>query len=186
MNDSTNIQQNFPLTIQVSPVVRLCIAYFSIFIMALGLIGNTISFLIYRFHPSFKNMSTTVFLSVIAITDTISLFEWNLSHFTNIVLGYNVLTKSLIIYRFCYFLQYSSVQVSALTLSVMCIDRYVTVMTLPGSFLHKLPFRTIRSAICWSLGIGIFSILLNGHLLFTIGIQIWLTLVLRKFTIEKK
>ena len=145
------------------------VAYFSIFIIGLGLAGNTASFMVFRFHPSFKTMSSMVFLSFVAVSDTIALFEWNLSHFTTLVYGFDIMTSSLTAARVLLFLQCTCLQISALTLSVMCVDRYVTVMAIPGSFLHKLPFRTVKSAFYWSLGIILFCVFLNGHLLFTVG-----------------
>lgn len=144
----------------VNPVV----AYLNIVPIIFGVIGNTASFLIFRFHPAFREMPTMVFLSFVAVSDTIALFEWNLEHFTQLVFNVTISNSNLIYCKLFTFAQYASLQTSALTLSVMCIDRYVTVMAMPGSFLHRLPFRTNRSAFIWSCGVICFTILLNLHI----------------------
>lgn len=145
-------------------------AEFNLVIICLGVIGNTVSFVIFRFHPSFCKMPSMVYLSFVAVTDTIALFEWNLDHFTLLMYKLEISSINLVVCRIYTFAQYASLQASALVLSIMCIDRYVTVMAIPGSFLHKLPFRTNRSAFIWSCGVILFTILLNFHILLFCGI----------------
>lgn len=162
------------LTIQTTSTfqeskIRFFTAYLSIFIIAIGVFGNTLSFLVFRFHHAFKSMPSMIYLSIVAVSDTIALFEWNISHFIYLLFGFDVTTTNLALCRLLNFLQFTSLQVSALTLSIMCVDRYVTVMSLPGSFLSRLPLRTIKSALVWSLGIIVFCCLLNGHIIFTTG-----------------
>lgn len=163
MNDSTNVtsEENY------SP--NLIVSYLNLIIIGLGVIGNTVSFFIFRFHSSFKKMPSMVFLSFVAVTDTIALFEWNLDHYFQLVHRIDILSISLFLCRFLDFVQYSSLQASALIMSVMCVDRYVTVMAMPGSFLQKLPFRTIKSAIIWSSGVVLFCCFLNLYLVFHVG-----------------
>lgn len=144
-------------------------AEFNLLIIVLGLIGNITSFAIFRFHPSFKKMPSMVFLSFVAVSDTIALFEWNLNHFTLLVYDLELSSINLAYCRIYTFVQYASLQTSALILSIMCIDRYVTVMAMPGSFLHKLPFRSNRNAVLWSCGVILFTILLNLHILIYCG-----------------
>lgn len=145
------------------------IAHFNLITIGLGVIGNTICFLIFRLHHSFNRMSSMVYLSFVAVIDTLALFEWNLDHFIQLNYNIDMLVISIPLCRICEFVQYTCLQSSALILSMMCIDRYVTVAALPGSMLHKLPFRTNRSALFWSIGILTFAILLNSHLLFLLG-----------------
>lgn len=158
----TNISENSTKTDRyVNPFV----SHFNLITIFLGVTGNTISFIIFRFHPTFKKMPSMVFLSFVAVSDTIALFEWNLNHFT--ILAYNIdIQQTNIVYcRLFNFAQYTSLQTSALILSFMCIDRYITVVAMPGSFLSKLPFRTNRTAFFWSSGIVLFEVCLNFHLL---------------------
>ena len=145
------------------------LSHFPLVPIILGVVCNTVSFLIFRLHPSFKRMSSMVFLSFVAVTDTIALFEWNLEHFTFMVYNIRISAANLVYCRLYTFAQYASLLSSSLVLIVMCIDRYVTVMALPGSFLHKLPFRTNRCAFFWSTGMIAFVILLNLHILIYLG-----------------
>ena len=152
-----------------SEYINTFIAHFNLIPICLGLVGNTICFLIFRFHPSFNKMPSMMFLSFVAVTDTIALFEWNLNHFTILVYAIDISIGSLAFCKIYTFTQYVVLQSSALILSMMCIDRYVTVVSMPGSFMSKLPFRTNRTAFFWSLGIVIFTILLNFHLILFLG-----------------
>lgn len=148
---------------------RFWVAYFSIVIIGVGTVGNSISFLVFRLHPSFKKMPTMVLLSFVAVFDTFALYGWNLNHYSTLIYGYDILFLTLAGCRFFNFLQFTSMQISALILSVVCIDRYVAVMSMPGSFLHKLPFRTVKTSYIWSIGIVLFCVALNLHLFFTAG-----------------
>ena len=152
-----------------SEYINPFIAHFNLITIGLGLIGNTICFIIFRFHPSFKKMPSMVFLSFVAVSDTIALFEWNLNHFTQLVYNTDISIVTLASCKIFTFVQYVTLQSSALILSIMCVDRYITVVTLPGSFLAKLPFGTNRTAFLWSSGIVIFTILLNFHLILFLG-----------------
>lgn len=145
------------------------IGYLNLIIIGFGVIGNLTSFCIFRFHSSFKTMPSMVFLSFVAVTDTIALFEWNLHHYFQLIHDIDITTISVLVCRVYDFAQYTSIQSSGMLLSVMCIDRYVTVMAMPGSFLHRLPFRTTKTAFYWSIGVITFFIILNVHLLFTTG-----------------
>lgn len=142
------------------------LAYFSLVIIALGLLGNSTCFLVFRIHKDFRNTSTMVYLSFVAITDTLSLFGWNLDHylvplhFTSLELTDKVLC------RLSIFNQYASMQSSALVMSVMSVDRFVQIYHLPGSTLSKLPFRTVKSAYVWSIGVMCAVACLNSHILF--------------------
>ena len=168
MNNSTN---NSVISVSNSdsriPPLTVFIGCLNLIIIGLGLVGNTTSFLIFRFHQSFKTMPSMVYLSFVAVTDTIALFEWSLNHFRQLVYGLDLVALSGC--RYLEFLQYTSLQSSGMLLSVMCIDRFVTVMSMPGSFLHRLPFRTVKTAFIWSFAVVSFCFLLNFHLLFTSG-----------------
>lgn len=154
---------------QQQTISKYLVAYLSIVIIVFGTVGNMFSFLIFRFHSSFRKFPSMVLLSSVAITDTLALYSWNLNHYSNLLWGIDILFTTLAGCRFFNFLQYTSMQISALTLSIVCIDRYVTVMAMPGSFLRKLPFRTFKTSFSWSIGIVVFCVLLNSHLFFTAG-----------------
>lgn len=141
------------------------LTYLPLVIIGLGLICNTISFLIFRFHGEFKASSLMVYLSFVTVTDTLSLFVWNLDNF--LISNFNIQVETINepICHISSFLQYFSLESSALVLSMATIDRYFTVISIPGSFASQLPFRTNKSALFWSLAILILISLINLHVL---------------------
>ena len=99
------------------------ITYQPLFIIVMGLVGNTISFLIFRFNDEFKTMSSMVYLSIVAVTDTLSLFEWNLDHYLIYNWFVSTSTLNVAVCKISKFTQYFSLQTSALLLSIMSVDR---------------------------------------------------------------
>lgn len=146
------------------------VSFIPILIIIIGVLGNSASFLIFRFHKDINGISSMVYLSFIAITDTLSLFLWNLDHFTEINFHLSIENFSIVSCRIGVFIQYTSLQSSAFLLSMVCIDRYIFIKSLPNSFLSRLPFRTARSATIWSLVIiGVIGTI-NSHILLFAGV----------------
>jgi hypothetical protein len=150
----------------------LIISYVPLLLIAMGVLGNLISFLIFTFDKKIKEINCMVYLSFVSITDTMSLFVWNLNHFLkpNFQIEIEYLTHFNC--KFFTFLQYFSMQSSALLLSILTIDRFVTVATLPGSFLQKLPFRSRKNALIWSWSIIISVFIMNSHILILNGVYV--------------
>jgi hypothetical protein len=146
-------------------VFYVIFSYVPLGIIASGLIGNSLCFILFRFHKHFKRMTPMVYLSFVAITDTLALFEWNLDHYLILNTGFSIGGLSEFTCHVYTFVQYSSLQASALLLSMLSVDRYFTVVSTPGSFFSKLPFRTKKSAFAWSFMIVSVIILINSHLL---------------------
>lgn len=165
MNNETTISPQPSNNDDDDDVFYSILTYVSLVIIAVGLIGNSISFAIFRFHSQFKTMPSMVYLSFVSITDSLSLLVWNLDHYLLYNLGIKVERLNEPICRISTFDQFFSLQASALILSMVTIDRYFTVIAIPGSFVSKLPFRTARSALIWSLGIISCVALMNTHLL---------------------
>lgn len=141
------------------------LSYYPLLIIGVGVVGNTISFIIFRFHSAFKSSSTMVYLSFVAITDTLSLFGWELDHYLNFNHYISIFTENKVLCKVSWFNQYASLQCSALLLSIMTVDRYAIVASFPGSTLSKFPFRTLKSAVIWSTSIVILIFIINLHLL---------------------
>jgi len=137
-----------------------------------GVIGNTAAFLFFRINSDLKKMTSFVYLSFVAITDTLSLFIWNLNHFLAPNFDISIEQLNIFTCRFFSFIQFFSLQSGGILLCMVCIDRYVTVSAMPGSFLSKLPFRTIKSAFYWSLLILTLIFILNFHLVILNGLEI--------------
>lgn len=152
-------------TEETADLFEAAVSYVPILIIIIGVVSNTTAFIIFRFNNDFKSMSSMVYFSFVTITDTLSLFGWNLDHF----ISYNFHVTLTDINEYCChiieFQQYFSLQSSAVLLSMATIDRYVTVISIPGSFVSNLPFRTPRSAFNWSLGILIILAAINIHIL---------------------
>ena len=148
------------------------ISYFPLVIIFIGIIGNSASFLIFRFEKELRAMSSMVYLSFCCITDTLSLFTWNLNHF--LLPNFDLAMEDFNIHtcRFFQFLQYFTLQSSALLLGFVSIDRYFTVISKPGSFVSKLPFGTTKSAFIISSLITITIGSLNSFMLFTDRLEI--------------
>lgn len=147
-----------------TPLFRF-LTHIPLFIIVVGCLGNLASFLIFRFNRAFKSSSTMIYLSFMAIVDTFSLFCWNLDHYLNWIQLTSIFTLNKPLCKLAYFDQYASLQSSALLLSIMSVDRYVQVAALPGSWLSRLPFRTPKSAVIWSVSIIAAVALINCHLL---------------------
>ncbi len=136
-----------------------------IVIIIFGLLGNTITILILRFDKNLKKITGLVYLSFVILTDTISLFQWNLDIFVKHIFEVSFNNKADC--NIFTFMQFFSLQSSGCLLSILCIDRYITVVSTPGSFYSRLPFRTRKSAVAWSLAIIAFVFIVNSHILFS-------------------
>jgi hypothetical protein len=145
------------------------LAFMPFVIIGLGVAGNSLCVLIFRFNSEFKKMSSMMFLSFVAVMDTISLFQWNLNHYTTIILNYDIQFINMASCKLLPFIQYYSLQASGILLSFMTIDRFVSVRSMPGSFYSKLPFNSNKSAFYWSLGIVLTLGVLNSHILILNG-----------------
>lgn len=135
-------------------------------IIAICVTGNAISFVIFRFHSQFKSLSPMVYLSVLACTDTLTVFVWNIDHHFEIY-NYNFKVENIseLMCRLATFCQYFSLESSAFILSMVSIDRYFTVISKPGSLVSRLPFRTKKSAFIWSFVVLAITAAINFHLL---------------------
>lgn len=150
------------------PLLKL-ISYLPWLPIFLGLIGNSLCFLIFRFSKEFNKIPSMVYLSFIAIFDTLSLFEWNLNHFLRPNFNFEIEFISLFNCKFLVFLQYYSLQCSGVLLSIMSIDRFFTVILTPANFINKLPFSTVKSAYIWCILISCTLFILNSHILILNG-----------------
>lgn len=167
MNNTTNLTYfNDNLKNSSDEKLLAILSHISFLILFFGLFGNTITLLIFRLDDELKNMSSMVILSFCCITDMLSLFTWNLDHWLEPNFNFKIESLNIHTCRFFVFIQYFSLQSSGLLLSFVCIDRYFSVISRPGSFVSKLPFGTIRSSIIWSSCIIGFVFLLNFYILF--------------------
>lgn len=141
------------------------VAYISLFNVLFGFIGNTICFLVLITSKDLKRMSYAVYLMYCSIVNILSLLQWNFNHFLRPIFAFNIEDTSIINCRFFTFLQYFSLQCGAYLLCWMCIDRFITVIAVPGSLSSRLPFSTPKTAHIWSI-LTIFTLtIMHSHIL---------------------
>lgn len=132
--------------------------------ISLALALNLLCFVIFSFSKEFNSIPSMIYLSFISVFDTLSHINWRLSGLIEIYLSINnIYERSMFICLAFPFITYASPQISAFLLSLLCIDRFMSVMSRPGSILSKLPFGTKRSALIWSLCVVIAICSLNSH-----------------------
>lgn len=141
------------------------VSYLPLLIIFLGITGNTVCFVVFRFFEPFKKIPAMVFLSFVAIADTASLFVWNLNHFLKPNFKIELEYLDRFSCKFFPFLQLFSLQLSSNLLSIMCIDRFITIISTPGSIYSRLPFSTLKTAYIWSGLITVILFFLNFHFL---------------------
>ncbi|CAF1047721.1 unnamed protein product [Brachionus calyciflorus] len=146
-------------------IIFRLLSYLPIGLIIVALIGNISCLLIFRLNKNFRNISSMVYLSFTAVFDTLSLFEWNLNLFLRPNFNLKLEYLNLFNCKFIIFIQFFSLQSSAILLSLMCIDRFMTIISKPGSIFTRLPFSTNKSAYVWSILTLIFIFMLNSHIL---------------------
>lgn len=91
-------------TIAILGVICLLLALF-------GTIGNILVFLVCFFR--LRDQVTFIFIMFLAISDGVSLYEWNLTHFSDAFYTPNLLLDSVTKCRLLSYFQYSSLHTSA-------------------------------------------------------------------------
>jgi len=165
MNNSNNSTDLIELNDKLDVSILKILSYIPLLIILIGVIFNTLTFLIIILNKDLRKITSMVYLSYISITYTLSLLEWNLNHFLKPNFGIDLEALNIITCKLVTFTQYFSLQSSGFLLTILCIDRYVTVISTPGSLASRLPFRTPKSAHIWSLVIMGLVFILNSHIL---------------------
>ena len=165
MNNATITTKETALSTICDPIIgSLCLVA-----LILGVLGNAACLLIFQLNSDMRKTSANIYLSYCCIADIVSLFEWNLDHFMQPFFNEYVENPGLANCRLSVFLQYVSLQSSAWLLSFACMDRYFSVVSIPGSFVSRLPFTTMKSAHIWSVLIVLLLSLINLHLVILNG-----------------
>ena len=86
------------------------LGYFSLFLVISGAIGNTIIGLV---SIKSKSNSTFVLFRYLAFSDTLSLFFWNLNHYTESNFHINIQNINIYLCKIGSWIQFSSLQSSA-------------------------------------------------------------------------
>ena len=144
-------------------------AFLVLLIISIGVIFNTSTFFIIMLDKNLNKISSMIIFAFLTITDTCSLFTWNLDHFYFYFYNVDYEFQSLVLCRLMQFLQYFGLQTSAYLVTLLSVDRFFTIMSVPGSIFSKLPFSTYKTALIWSISILTFFFILNSHILFLNG-----------------
>jgi hypothetical protein len=145
-------------------------AVISIAIIVLAILLNTTTLLIFRLNKTMRSMPSLVYLSFVLVSDTLSLFCWNLNAYLTPFHSARMENFNVATCRVFLFLQYFSLEASALLLTMLVIDRFFATLSklMPAKF-HWLPFNTINYALGWSLLIVCAVLVLNVHILILAG-----------------
>lgn len=137
---------------------------YCMFLCIAGTIGNLFLTTMCFITPLRKS-STFVFLGVMAVADSVTLYWFNLDHFFKPYFGFD---RNKIWFHFCrwdMFFQYVSLCSSAWLLVTLSFERYLSVRIKTWSikFTHK-------QALVAALLVVLFFILFNSNILFTFGV----------------
>ena len=154
---------------EIKLVLLKILSYFSLVIILIGVIFNTLTFLVIVLNKVLRKTSSMVYLLYVSIFYTLSLLVWNLNHFLYPNFGIELESLNMITCKILTFIQFFSLQSSGFLLTILCIDRYITVISTPGSFASRLPFRTAKSAHICSVLIMSLVFILNSHILILNG-----------------
>ncbi len=80
-NSSNKFQINSTNLTLNKDMFSIVTSYIAIIIIIQALFCNTTCFIIFRFDKTLKSISSMVILSFVCVTDTFSLFTWNLNHY---------------------------------------------------------------------------------------------------------
>lgn len=140
--------------------------YIPPFLMLIGLVGNVMSFFILR-HKSMARHSTNVFLAALSIADLIVLFVGLLRLWINEVADVDFQNMSDFMCKFVNVLTYSSSQFSAWLILAVTVERYIVVCHALQASRWCSRERARKTVII----LAIVFILINSHLVWTIGIR---------------
>ena len=139
--------------------------------IAIGIVFNTIMGAILFRNKEAKKVNCFLYLAVIAIFDTLSLFTWNLDEYLRPNHDFEIENLNIHTCRFFLYIQFVSLQIGSTLRSLLCIERYYFVMKNVNSpnLLIKNLFRIRKSVKNWIKCVLLLICLFNFHLLFKRG-----------------
>lgn len=136
---------------------------YSMIVLLLGTLFNGLIFII-CIRKSLRKTSTFNFLAILALSDTFSLFEWNLNHFTLPFFNVELTRISFLWCRMGLFSQHTFLQFSAWILVSIAIDRLFSTLIKKWKFF----FAGIKPFI-WLLVLLTIFICVNVSILIRVG-----------------
>ena len=146
------------------------VTWLPLVLISVAVIFNTVTTVVLLVNRVAKNINCFTYLAVIAIFDTMCLFTWNLNQFLTPNFGIQIENYNIYTCRIFLYMQFTSVQISSLLRSLLCIERYYFVMKFSNLIkFGKYLFGTKKSVKFWIISVIIFSAFINIHLLFNTG-----------------
>lgn len=149
------------------------LSYYALLIMIVGTIFNLISFLVMQ-RKNLKKYSCMRVLSILALVDTLVLYQWNLNSFYKYNFSqppdYKDLEDTSIFWcRWITYFAFSSLQLSSWLLTLVSIDRVMIIY----SYAWKTQISNKPKRVNLLISLLVVSImLLNSHIIFLCGYQI--------------
>ncbi|XP_061166542.1 probable G-protein coupled receptor 139, partial [Saccostrea echinata] len=147
-------------------IQRFLRRYIPPFLIIIGLVGNVMSFFILR-HKSMARHSTNVFLAALSIADLIVLFIGLFRLWIGEILENDFIHVSDFMCKFVNLLTYSSSQFSAWLVFAVTVERYIVVCHALQATRWCSRERARKTVVL----LAIIFILINSHLIWTIGIR---------------
>ena len=122
-------------------------------LVPIGLIGNTLSFLV-MIKPNNRKMSTCIYMAAIGINDNVMMF---LALYDNLVFATKVHNPYLIECKIAAYFTLLATQNSTFLVLAMMVDRYIAIKRPHKAAVHSTPRRAVRTV----LGICIFVLIYN-------------------------
>lgn len=91
-------------------LISKILAGYSLFLVLFGTIGNLIVFVV---SIRLRRITTFVFIAFLAVSDTFTLYYWNLNHFIYTFLGYDIENDTIVGCKLGNFVQFSSLEISS-------------------------------------------------------------------------
>jgi hypothetical protein len=142
----------------------IILGYYSLSLTIFGTVFN----LIITYISIKSKANSFCLLRYLALSDTLALYFWNLSHFSEAIFNINLENYSMFSCKFGDWIQFSSLQASAWILVLISIDRYLIFRIKNWQTIH---FTNRIANMCGFIIILIFF-LINSNVIFTFGYEL--------------
>ena len=135
---------------------------YKLLLIVAGSIGNLLIFIVCM---KLKDNTTFMIMRFLSVSDIITLYFWNLNQVADSLFNLDLLNYNLYYCKFLQFSQFTSLQISAWMLVLICFDRYLTI----SSISWKTKFTKANGGLKVGLAVVVLLAGLNFHCLFTFG-----------------
>jgi hypothetical protein len=136
--------------------------------LSLTIFGTVFNIIIAYISIKSKSNSSFFLLRYLAFSDTLALYFWNLSHFSEAIFNINLENYSMISCKLGDWIQFSSLQTSAWILVLISIDRYLIFRIKNWQTIYF----TNRIANMCGFTLTLIVFLINSNVIFTFGYEL--------------